>query len=158
MPAMNLVAKVTTPSDREIRIERTFNAPRDKVWRAMTEKELLMKWWGRGNLLDIPVFEFRKGGHYRFVEQAGGEAHGFEGRYGEIDAPKRMMQTFEWDGMPAYPTRITIELEDDGDRTHMVETMIFYQTEERDGMLQSGMEGGMNESLAALDRVLEDRG
>jgi uncharacterized protein YndB with AHSA1/START domain len=148
-------AVVSTPSDREIRIERTFNAPRAKVWRAMTEPELIAKWWGRGNPLDIPTFDFQKGGHYRFVEHAGGQQHGFEGRFGEIEAPVRMVQTFEWDGMPCYPSRITIELEDDGDRTHMTETMIFFQSEERDGMLQSGMEGGMNESLAALDRLLE---
>lgn len=148
-------AVVTKPSDREIRIERTFNAPREKVWRAMTEPKLLARWWGRGNPLEIPTYEFVKGGHYRFVETAGGESHGFEGRFGEIEAPQRMMQTFEWDGMPGYPSRITIQLEDDGDRTHMTETMLFFQPEERDGMLMSGMEGGMNESLESLDRLLE---
>jgi uncharacterized protein YndB with AHSA1/START domain len=148
-------ATVTKPSDREIRIERTFNAPRDKVWRAMTQPELITRWWGRGNPLDVAIYEFRKGGHYRFVETAEGQQHGFEGRFGDIDAPNQMMQTFEWDGMPAYPCRITIALEDDGDRTQMIETMLFFQTDERDGMLMSGMEGGMNESLAALDRLLE---
>jgi uncharacterized protein YndB with AHSA1/START domain len=148
-------AVVTKPSDREIKIERTFNAPREKVWRAMTEPNLLARWWGRGNPLEIPTYEFTKGGHYRFVETANGEEHGFEGRFGEIEAPHRVMQTFEWDGMPGYPSRITIQLEDDGDRTHMIETMLFFQSEERDGMLMSGMEGGMNESLAALDRLLE---
>jgi uncharacterized protein YndB with AHSA1/START domain len=148
-------AVVTKPSDREIKIERTFNAPREKVWRAMTEPNLLARWWGRGNPLEIPTYEFTKGGHYRFVETANGEEHGFEGRFGEIESPHRVMQTFEWDGMPGYPSRITIQLEDDGDRTHMIETMLFFQSEERDGMLMSGMEGGMNESLAALDRLLE---
>jgi uncharacterized protein YndB with AHSA1/START domain len=148
-------AVVSKPTDREIRIERTFHAPREKVWRAMTEPKLLAQWWGRGNPLDIPTYEFTKGGHYRFVEHAGGETHGFEGRFGDIEAPQRSVQTFEWDGMPAHPIRLTINLEDDGDRTHMVENMIFYSTEERDGMLMSGMEGGMNESLAALDKLLE---
>ena len=155
MAAVIKPAVVSKPSDREIRIERTFNAPREKVWRAMTEPKLIARWWGRGNPLDIPTFEFTKGGHYRFVEHANGEAHGFEGRFGEIEAPHRMMQTFEWDGMPCYPARITIQLDDDGDRTHMTEIMIFFQSEERDGMLMSGMEGGMNESLNALDRLLE---
>lgn len=148
-------AVVTKPSDREIKIERTFNAPREKVWRAMTEPKLLAQWWGRGNPLDIPTYEFTRGGHYRFVEHANGESHGFEGRFGDIDAPRQSIQTFEWDGMPAHPIRLTINLEDDGGRTHMVENMIFYSTEERDGMLMSGMEGGMAESLAALDRLLE---
>lgn len=147
-------AVVTKPSDREIRIERTFNAPREKVWRAMTEPQLLSQWWGRGNPLEIPLYEFRRGGHYRFIEKSNGD-HGFEGRFGEVEAPQMMMQTFEWDGMPARPIRITINLEDHGNRTHMVEQMLFFTAEERDGMLMSGMESGMNESLTALDRVLE---
>ena len=147
-------AVVTKPSDREIRIERSFDAPREKVWRAMTERELLAKWWGRGNPVEVPVYEFQKGGHWRFVEHVDGQQHGFEGRFGDIDAPRQMMQTFEWDGMPAHPLRVTITLEDDGDRTHMLETMLFFSTEERDGMLMSGMEGGMNETYERIDEIL----
>lgn len=149
-------AVVTTPTDREIRIERDFHAPRAKVWRAMTEPALMAKWWGRGNPVDIPTYEFHKGGHYRFVEHSDHGAHGFEGRFGDLQAPERMMLTFEWDGMPAHPARQVIVLEDRGDTTHMVETLLFFTNEERDGMIQSGMEGGMNESLAALDRVLAE--
>ena len=70
-------AIVSTPSDREIRIERVFHAPRARVWRAMTDPKLLAQWWGRGNPLDIERYEFHKGGHWRFVEHADGEAHGF---------------------------------------------------------------------------------
>jgi uncharacterized protein YndB with AHSA1/START domain len=147
-------AVVTTPTDREIRIERSFHAPRSKVWRAMTEPELLARWWGRGNPLDVPVHEFRRGGHYRFVEHSDHGEDGFEGRFGDIEAPATMVQTFEWDGMPAHPARLSISLEDRGDTTHMVESMVFFTAEERDGMLASGMEGGMSEALEALDRLL----
>ena len=48
---------LTTPGEREIRIERVFDAPRELVWRAYTEPELLARWWGRGNTVDIERFE-----------------------------------------------------------------------------------------------------
>jgi uncharacterized protein YndB with AHSA1/START domain len=148
-------ATVTTPTDRTIHIERVFDAPRDKVWRALTDPRLVAQWWGRGNKLVIEKFEFEKGGHWRFVEHSDGGTHGFEGRYREITPKERIVQTFEWDGMPAYVIIETMNLVDLGDgRTKLVNTSLFHTTEERDGMLQSGMEGGMNESYAALDKLL----
>src|SRR5262249_10594024 len=138
-----------------IGIERIFNAPLAKVWKAYTDPKLLAQWWGRGNQLDIVKYEFEKGGHWRFVEHSRGETHGFEGRFREITPQKRIAMTFEWDGMPGYPAVSTAEFEDLGDgRTRMLATMQFYTPEERDGMLSSGMEGGMNQSYAALDALL----
>jgi uncharacterized protein YndB with AHSA1/START domain len=149
-------ATITTPSDREIRIERTFNAPRDKVWRAMSDPKLVAQWWGRGNKVDVEKFEFEKGGHWRVVEHSDGQTNGFEGRYREITPKERIVQTFEWDGMPGYVIIETMNLSDlPNGRTKLVVVSLFHTTEERDGMLQSGMEGGMNESYAALDRLLE---
>ena len=149
-------ATVTTPSDREIRIERVFDAPRSKVWKAITDPNLVAQWWGRGNKLVIEKFEPTRGGHWRFVEHADGQTHGFEGRYREVTPEERIVQTFEWDGMPGHTVLETLELEDLGDgRTRIVNISLFFTTEERDGMLQSGMEGGLNESYAALDRLLE---
>ena len=149
-------ATYTKPSDREIRVERIFNASRDRVWRAYTDPALVAQWWGRGNKLVVERMEVERGGHWRYVEYAGGETHGFEGRYREVTPQERLVNTFEWDGMPGYPLVVTTEFEDLGDgRTKIVSTSLFYKTEERDGMLQAGMEGGMNESYAALDRLLE---
>ena len=148
-------ATLTKPSDREIRVERIFNASRDRVWKAYTEPELIAQWWGRGNKLVIEKMEVEKGGHWRVVEHADGQAHGYEGRFREVTPQERIVRTFEWDGMPGYPIVETAEFEDLGDgRTKVVSTSLFYKTEERDGMMQSGMEGGMNESYAALDRLL----
>ena len=147
---------VTTPGAREIRIERVFNAPREVVWRAMTEPKLVAEWWGRGNKLDVERLEVAKGGHWRYVEHHDGGSDGFEGRFAEVVRPERMVQTFEWDGMPGYPCRNTATFEDLGDgRTRFVATSLFFTTEERDGMIQSGMEQGMNQSYAHLDTVLE---
>ena len=150
-------ATVTTPTEREIRIERIFDAPRELVWRAFTEPELVAQWWGRGNRLDIERNEVERGGHWRFVEHGPEGVSGFEGRYREVSPPERIVQTFEWDGMPGYVAVNTAELEDLGDgRTRVVTTSLFHTTEERDGMLSSGMEQGLNQSYAALDRLLAE--
>ena len=145
----------TTPSDREIRTERVFDAARDKVWRAYTEPDLLRQWWGRGNQLVIERFEFERGGHWRFVEHSAEGVHGFEGRFREITPKDCIVMTFEWDGMPAYVIVETMEFQDVGDgRTRIVTTSLFHTNEERDGMMAAGMEQGLNESYAALDRLL----
>ena len=148
-------ATVTTPGDRDIRIERIFDAPRERVWQAMTDPKLVAQWWGRGNKLVIERLEVERGGHWRFVEHSPEGVHGFEGRFAEVTPPERIVQTFEWDGMPGHVALETATLEDLGDgRTRLVNTSLFLTAEDRDGMLESGMEGGLNESYAALDRVL----
>lgn len=150
---------VTTPSDREIVIVRIFDAPRDLVWRAFTEPELVAQWWGRGNKLVIECMEVERGGHWRYVEHSSDGTDGFEGRYREVMPPDRLVQTFEWDGMPGHVAVNTVTFEDLGDgRTKVVTTALFHTTEERDGMLSSGMEGGLSESYAALDRLLATLG
>ena len=148
-------ATVTTPSDREIRIERVFDAPRDRVWRAFTDPALVAKWWGRGNKLVIERLELKRGGHWRFVEHGPEGVHGFEGRYREVTPQDRMVHTFEWDGMPGHVVVESVEFTDLGDgRTKVVNLSLFHTTEQRDGMLQSGMEQGLNQSYVALDRLL----
>lgn len=84
--------------------------------------------------------------------------HGFEGRYREVTPTSRLVHSFEWDGMPAHVAIETVDFEDAGDgRTRIVNVSLFHTTEERDGMLQSGMEGGLNEGYAALDRLLASK-
>ena len=146
---------VTTPSDREIRIERIFNAPRERVWGAFTDPKLVAQWWGRGNKLVIERMQVERGGHWRYVEHAPDGVHGFEGRYREVARPERLVSTFEWDGMPGYVAINTSTFEDLGDgRTKLVTTCLFHTTQERDGMLKSGMEQGLEQSYAALDKLL----
>ena len=148
-------ASVTTPSDREIRIERVFNAPRERVWQAMTDPALVAQWWGRGNRLVIERDEVVRGGHWRYVEHGADGVHGFEGRYREVVRPERIVRTFEWDGMPGHVSVDSMTLEDLGDgRTRLVGVSLFHTRQDRDGMIGAGMEGGVNESYAALDRVL----
>ncbi|MEO5509933.1 MAG: SRPBCC domain-containing protein, partial [Longimicrobiales bacterium] len=86
---------ITTTSDRDIRIERVFDAPRDRVWRAMTDQTLVAQWWGRGNKLVIERMEVERGGHWRYVEHAPSGVHGFEGRYRDVTPQERIVRTFE---------------------------------------------------------------
>lgn len=150
-----LTVKVTTPTDREIRLERIFNAPRARVWQALTDPKLVAQWWGRGNHLTIERLEVQPGGHWRFVEHANGRDEGFEGRFREVAAPGRLVQTFDWDGSPGQVAVTTLVLEDLGDgRTKLITTSLFHTTAERDGMMSAGMAEGVEQSYAALDRVL----
>jgi uncharacterized protein YndB with AHSA1/START domain len=149
------VTTVTTPSKLEIHTERVFNAWRDRVWRAFTDATQLAQWWGRGNKLVIEKNEVERGGHWRYVEHSPEGTQGFEGQFREVTPPERMVQTFEWDGMPGHALVTTVNFEDAGDgRTLVSSNVRFHSAEERDEMLRSGMTDGMNESYEALDRLL----
>lgn len=159
MPTTPMRAVLSAPSDREIRVERIFNAPRERVWRAMTDPALVAQWWGRGNRLVIVRDEVERGGRWRYEEHSPQGVHGFEGRYREVVPIERMSRTFEWDGMPGQPLVETWTLEDLGDgRTRFVSTSLFMTAEDRAGMMSGGAEAGMNQSYAALDRVLAAMG
>jgi uncharacterized protein YndB with AHSA1/START domain len=144
-----------TPSDREVVVERVFDAPRDVVWQAFTEPELVAKWWGRGNKLDIEKLELRPGGLWRFVEHADDGVYGFGGCYREVSPPERLVWTFAWDGMDGHVVLDTTTFEDLGDgRTKVVSRALFQTADERDAMVGFGMQKGLEQSYAALDRLL----
>lgn len=149
-------AILTTPTDREIHVERVFDAPRDQVFAAFTDPKLIPEWWGpRDTTTVVDQMDVRPGGSWRFVvRNSDGSETGFRGTFREITPPVRVVQTFEWEGMPGYVSVDTATFEDLGDRTKVTTTSLFHTTEERDGMLESGMERGMNESFARLDELL----
>ena len=151
------VTAITTPADREIRIERIFDAPRDRVFAIYTDPALIPEWWGpRGTTTIVDQMDVRTGGSWRFITRGpDGSESAFRGSYREVTPPERIVQTFEWDGMPGHPSVETAEFTDLGDgRTRVVTTSLFFTQEERDGMIGSGMEGGLNQSYEALDRLL----
>jgi uncharacterized protein YndB with AHSA1/START domain len=149
-------ASVTTPTDREIHIERVFDAPRDRVYATFTDPELIPEWWGpRGGTTIVDQMDVRAGGAWRYViRTADGDETAFRGTYREVSPPERVVQTFEWEGMPGHVSIETAEFEDLGDRTRVITTSLFHTPEERDGMLASGMEHGLNETYARLDELL----
>jgi uncharacterized protein YndB with AHSA1/START domain len=149
-------ATVTTPTDREIHTERVFEALRDRVFAAFTDPELIPEWWGpRDTTTVVDEMDVRPGGSWRFVlRNSDGTETAFRGTYREVTPPERIVQTFEWEGMPGHVSVETATFEDLGDRTKVTSTSLFHTPEERDGMLASGMESGMNETYARLDELL----
>jgi uncharacterized protein YndB with AHSA1/START domain len=149
-------ATITTPADREIHVERVFAAPRDRVFAVYTDPELIPEWWGpHGTTTIVDRMDLRPGGGWRFVSRnSDGSETAFRGTYREIAPPERIVQTFEWEGMPGHVSVETATFEDLGDRTRVRTVSIFHTTEERDGMIASGMEGGLNETYDRLDAVL----
>ena len=137
---------LTLPSDREIVMTRVFDAPRELVFEAHSKCEHLDKWWGpRRYTLSVCEMDFRPGGAYRFVQRGpDGEEHGFRGEFREIVPPERIVWTFEYEGMPGHVSVDTLTLEDLG-KTKLTAHSLFDSVEDRDGMLQSGMEAGARE-------------
>ena len=149
-------ATVTTPAEREIRIERIFDAPRERVFGVFTDPELDLGVVGPARHDDD---RRRDDAHDRRplalrVPRRRRLGDGFRGAYREVTPHDRIVQTFEWEGMPGHVSVETAEFEDLGERTRVVTTSVFHTTEERDGMLHSGMEGGMNETYQRLDELL----
>jgi len=148
---------VTTPSDREIVMTRVFDAPRDLVFEAHTSCEHLSRWWGpRGYEIIGCEVDFRPGGAWRIVHRGPeGEECAFRGEYREIVRPERIVWTFEFEGMPGKISVETQTLEEHDDKTTFTSTSVFDSIEDRDGMLESGMESGAAETMDRLDEYLE---
>ena len=134
-------ATVTTPTDREIHVEREFDAPRHLVFEAYTDPKLIPEWWGDGTVVE--EMDVRPGGTYRFRT-----AHGaVEGEFREVEAPARLVQTFQ-------NHLQTLEFEDLGGRTRLTQTMRFATTEERDTTMQYGVEEGAKAGFERVDSLL----
>ncbi len=149
---------VTTPSDREIVLTRMFDAPRDLVFEAHTSCEHMSNWWGpRKYEVASCDLDFRPGGKWRIVHRGpdGTEEQGFRGEFREIVRPERIIWTFEWEGMPGHISVETLTLEEKDGKTLLTATAVYDTVEDRDGMLQSGMEAGAAETYERLDEYLE---
>jgi uncharacterized protein YndB with AHSA1/START domain len=148
---------VTTPSDLEIVLTREFDAPRALVFEALSKPEHLRNWWGQASsTLTHFELDFRPGGKWRAVERdKDGQEWGFRGEVREIVPPERIVQTFEWEGLPGHISVETMQLADLGARTRITVTSVFDSVEDRDGMLQSGMEQGAGESYDRLEAYLK---
>jgi uncharacterized protein YndB with AHSA1/START domain len=151
------VTSISTPSDREIVSERIFDAPRERVFAAFTDPELIARWWGpRGTSTTVEQMDVRPGGVWRFVirNDSDGEQSAFKGVYREIAPPERIVQSFEWEGMPGHVVIESASFEALGERTRVRGVSLFHTTEERDGMLASGMEKGLSDSHDRLTELL----
>ncbi|HEX2283179.1 MAG TPA: SRPBCC family protein [Thermomicrobiales bacterium] len=148
---------LTMPSDREITMTRVFDAPRELVFQAHTDPQHVQHWWGqRGSTTIVDTMDVRPGGAWRFVQRdPEGNEYGFRGEYREVVPPERLVYTFEFEGMPGHILVETITFEEHDGKTRLTSTSLFTSVEDRDGMLESGMESGAIESWDRLAELLE---
>ncbi|MEV0270436.1 MAG: SRPBCC family protein [Hamadaea sp.] len=149
----NAVFQVTPRGDREIVMTRVFDAPRELVWAAFTDPEHLKHWWGRGNPMTIEI-DVRVGGRYRFVEHSPEGDEAFRGEILELVPNEKVVQTFEWEGLPGHIATDTMVLTEQDGKTLVTTTSMFTSQEDRDGMIASGMETGARQSYEALEAYL----
>lgn len=146
--------RVTTPSDREIVLVRTFNAPRRLVFAAMTEPKHVRQWYGSEAMtLVVCEIDLRVGGAYRFTMRApDGVHHTMQGTYREISPPDRIVFTegYVTEGFSSGEALVTSVFTEAGGRTTLTATVLHTSRENRDGHLSSGMETGAG---AAYDRL-----
>jgi uncharacterized protein YndB with AHSA1/START domain len=140
-----------------ILVTRIFDAPRERVFKAITDPKRIPHWWGpRAYTTMVDKMDVRPGGSWRFVQRdADGREEAFHGVYHTILPSKQLAYTFEWEGLPGHVLFETVTLEDlPGGRTRMLDSLVFQTVEDRDGMLQTGMEGGASESTERLAELL----
>ena len=144
------------PGKHEIIITRTFDAPRELVFRAYTDPDIRPQWWGPRYLTTtVEKMDVRPGGLWRIVQRApDGGVHAFHGVYHGVDSPGRLVQTFEYEGAPGHVALETATFAEHDGKTTVTGSTVFQSVADRDGMLQSGMEVGVNEGMERLDEVL----
>ena len=148
---------IVEPGRQDIVITRVFDAPRAVVFRAITDTDLIPNWWGpRRYETIVDRMEVRPGGLWRFLNRdAEGNEYAFKGVYHDIVAPERVVQTFEFEGVPGHVSLDTATLEEIDGKTKFVAVSVFQSIEDRDGMVQSGMEAGARETYDRLAEAIE---
>jgi len=153
------VTVTAEPGKQELFIVREFDAPRELVFKAFIDPELLIQWLGPRNMtMSIDSYEMKNGGWYRYVHtDERGNHYAFRGAVHEVFTPERVIQTFEFEGIPGkgHVSLDTSTFEElSGDRTRLTIHSVFRTVADRDGMVSSGMEGGLSEGFARLDELL----
>jgi uncharacterized protein YndB with AHSA1/START domain len=148
------------PGKQELLITREFDASREFVFKAITDPNLIAQWWGPRYLsTQVDKMDVRPGGQWRFINRdAGGNEYAFHGVYHEVLAPERIIDTFEFEGLPetGHVTLETMKLEElPGGRTRLTVQSVFQSVADRDGTLQSGMEEGVSDTYDRLAELLK---
>ena len=155
---MNKTNLIAEPGKQEITVSRIFDAPRELVFKTYTDPSLLSQWWGPARYTtEVESMEVRKGGRWRFIQRDDrGNEDAFNGVFHEVVPSEQIIQTFEYEGIPGHHVILeTLTFEDVGGKTHLTDQMVYQSVEDRDGMLQAGMEEGNRESLDRLDALLK---
>ena len=147
------MAQSNTAEKPAIKITRTYNAPREKVFRAWTDPEVIKKWFAPSDEFAVPEVQVdaKVGGRYRIVMRSpDGEYHRVGGVYREYLPPARLVFTWAWESTPEIESLVTVEFKDLGKSTELVLTHERFADEEARDKHQQGWNG----CLARLERYL----
>ena len=155
----NKTKVVAESGKQELFITREFDAPRELVFKAFIDPKLYVQWLGPRRLkMKLERFEPKSGGAWRYVHvDEGGNQYGFHGVNHEVLYPERLIDTFEFEGLPekGHVSLETARFEElPGERTRLTIQAVFQSVADRDGAVQSGMEQGISESFERLDELL----
>ena len=139
-----------------IDMSREFDAPRDLLFRAFTEPDLLVQWLGPRRLsMEIERYDVRDGGAWRYINRdEHGNEFAFHGVFHGTPTPERMVQTFEFDGAPGHVALDALTFEERDGRTTVRTHSVYQSVQDRDAMVEGGMESGINEGFDRLDELL----
>ena len=157
MTEMHITAEPGVP---QVLTSRELDAPRDLVYRAFTEPELLVQWLGpRKYTMTVDRFDLRDGGTWRYVHaDDAGHAFGFHGVFHGTPSPEGMVQTFEFEGAPGHVSMDTVTFEEKDGKTTVRTNSGFQSVEARDAMVGAGMESGLQEGYERLDELMSAGG
>jgi len=140
--------------DRTIVIARAFDASARTLFEAVTNPELVARWWApksHGTIISCTA-DVRVGGIYRYAMRANsGQEVAFSGEYREVTPHSRLVFTSMFEGVPGEPAVVTVTLEERGGKTHMIHEEVYPSAAVRDMVIQSGMEKGMREAMDQLE-------
>jgi len=139
-----------------IDVSREFDAPRDLVYRAFVDPELLVQWLGPQKYkMIIDIYDVRAGGTWRYVHRdPDGNEYGFHGVFHGDPTPDGIVQTFEFEGAPGHVSLDKLSLEEHDGRTTVRTHSVYQSLEARDAVVESGMAAGMDEGFNRLDVLL----
>jgi uncharacterized protein YndB with AHSA1/START domain len=138
-------------------ITQIFDAPRDLVWKIYIDPKLLSKWWGPKILKTrVEKMEVKTGGSWRVVQNdTEGNEFAFHGVYHDVQ-PYNLTRTMEWEGMPGHVLLETVKMEEMDGKTKVTDINVFHSVEDRDGMVETGMKGGVDESYDRFVELLKE--
>ena len=160
--AGNITVIRAEPGKQEIVITREFDAPRELVFKAFTDPKLYVQWLlgpkRHGLRMRLDRFDPRTGGTWRYIQtDKDGNDYAFHGSYHEVRAPERIIDTFEFEGLPerGHVSLETVRFDElPRRRTKLTIQSVFQSVSDRDAMLQSGMEEGVRDSFDRLTELL----
>jgi len=146
---------IAEPGVPQLVVSREFPAPRDLLFRAYVDPDLLRQWLGPRRLtMAIDRFDPRDGGIWRFIHSDGAADHGFHGVFHGDPSRERIVWTFESEDFPGHICLETVTFGERGDMTAVRQSTVYQSVEDRDVAVASGMEEGINESMERLDELL----